>query len=65
MFTLKPIAVVCVSMLTVVPAALAQAPQFGQPIAPPTSQRGTSASDRMEQVCRLVVAPQSRGKPSM
>lgn len=34
MFTLKPIAVVCVSMLTVVPAALAQAPQFGQPIAP-------------------------------
>lgn len=33
MFTLKPIAV-CVSMLTIAPAALAQAPQFGQPIAP-------------------------------
>ena len=33
MFTLKPIAV-CVSMLTSASAALAQAPQFGQPIAP-------------------------------
>ena len=33
MFTLKPIAV-CISMLTVASAALAQAPQFGQPIAP-------------------------------
>jgi mono/diheme cytochrome c family protein len=33
MFTLKPIAV-CVSMLTIASAALAQAPQFGQPIAP-------------------------------
>jgi len=33
MFTLKPIAV-CISMLTIASAALAQAPQFGQPIAP-------------------------------
>ena len=33
MFTLKSIAV-SVSMLTIAPAALAQAPQFGQPIAP-------------------------------
>ena len=33
MFTLKPIAV-CISMLTNASAALAQAPQFGQPIAP-------------------------------
>jgi cytochrome c5 len=33
MFTLKPIAV-CVSMLTAASAALAQTPQFGQPIAP-------------------------------
>ena len=33
MFTLKRIAV-SVSMLTIAPAALAQAPQFGQPIAP-------------------------------
>jgi hypothetical protein len=64
MFTLKPIAV-CISMLTIASAALAQAPQFGQPIVPPTSQRGTSASDQMAQVCRLVGAPQSRVKPSM
>ena len=33
MSTLRPIAV-CASMLAVVPAALAQAPRFGQPIAP-------------------------------
>ena len=33
MFTLKPIAV-SISMLTIAPAALAQAPQFGQAIAP-------------------------------
>ncbi|MBH5397981.1 cytochrome c [Bradyrhizobium sp. CNPSo 4010] len=33
MFTLKPIAV-CISMLTIAPAAQAQAPQLGQPIAP-------------------------------
>ncbi|MEZ2147929.1 cytochrome c [Bradyrhizobium sp. DN5] len=33
MFTLKPIAA-CASMLTIVPAALAQVPQFGLPIAP-------------------------------
>jgi hypothetical protein len=33
MFTLKPIAV-CISMLTNASAALAQAPQLGQPIAP-------------------------------
>ena len=33
MFTLKRIAV-CISMLTVASATLAQAPQFGQPIAP-------------------------------
>jgi S-disulfanyl-L-cysteine oxidoreductase SoxD len=33
MFTLKPIAV-CVSMLTSASTALAQSPQFGQPIAP-------------------------------
>ncbi|MBR0828078.1 cytochrome c [Bradyrhizobium manausense] len=33
MSTLKPISV-CVSMLTIAPAALAQAPQFGQPIEP-------------------------------
>ena len=33
MFTLRCIAV-CTSMLTIAPAALAQAPQFGQPIAP-------------------------------
>ena len=33
MFTLKLITV-CVSMLTIAPAGLAQAPQFGQPIAP-------------------------------
>jgi hypothetical protein len=33
MFTLKPIAV-CILMSTIASAALAQAPQFGQPIAP-------------------------------
>ena len=33
MFTLKRIAV-CTSMLTIASASLAQAPQFGQPIAP-------------------------------
>ncbi|WGD53207.1 cytochrome c [Bradyrhizobium sp. CB1650] len=33
MSTLKAIAV-CVTMLTIAPAAVAQAPQFGQPIAP-------------------------------
>ena len=33
MFTFKRIAV-CISMLTIASAALAQAPQFGQPIAP-------------------------------
>jgi mono/diheme cytochrome c family protein len=33
MFTLKSIAI-CASMLTIAPAALAQVPQFGQPIAP-------------------------------
>ena len=33
MFTLKPIAA-CIFMLTIASAALAQAPQFGQPIAP-------------------------------
>ena len=33
MFTLKRIAV-CISILTIASAALAQAPQFGQPIAP-------------------------------
>ncbi|MBH5370015.1 c-type cytochrome [Bradyrhizobium glycinis] len=33
MFTLKPIAV-CIAMLTLAPAAQAQAPQLGQPIAP-------------------------------
>jgi S-disulfanyl-L-cysteine oxidoreductase SoxD len=33
MFTLKPIAV-CACMLAIAPAALAQAPRFGQPIAP-------------------------------
>ena len=33
MFTLKPVAV-CITMLTIASSALAQAPQFGQPIAP-------------------------------
>ena len=33
MFTFKSIAL-CASVLTIAPAALAQAPQFGQPIAP-------------------------------
>jgi mono/diheme cytochrome c family protein len=33
MFTLKPVAV-CLSMLTITPAVLAETPQFGQPIAP-------------------------------
>jgi hypothetical protein len=64
MFTLKPIAV-CVSMLTIAPAALAQAPQLGQPIAPADIAAWDIASDQMAQVCRLVVALQRRVKPYM